>query len=277
MHLLETRHLSKRYDSQRGWHSSVSREVKAVDDVSLCVLQGEALALVGQSGSGKSTLGRLLLGLEKPTSGRLLYKGTDITGWGIKSMRGIRSGVQMVFQNNVASFNPLFTVEDIVGEPLYNYKLGNAKERRLQVLNCLSMVELDAAYLKRYPHELSGGQQQRVGIARALALRPELIICDEPFSSLDFTLRYQLLNLLHDLRMKLSLSYVFITHDLSAAAFLCDRVAVMHNGQIVEMLPADRMVEEARHPYSSKLLAAIPVQDPRLRIKKHTFSEDRRK
>jgi oligopeptide transport system ATP-binding protein len=265
MKLLEAVNLSKTYTRERGWLSSRGHTVRAVQHLSLALEQGETLGLVGESGCGKSTLGRLLLGLEKPTSGQVLYQGADITGWSLNRMRSIRRRMQMVFQNSLSSFNPLCTVEQIIGEPLRNYEAGTAEERRRKVLDTLELVGLESQYIGSYPHQLSGGQQQRVGIARAIAVRPELLICDEPFSSLDSTLRRQMLRLLEHLKLQLGLSYIFITHDLSLVDRFCDRVAVMYGGQIVEQQSGERIMREASHPYTQSLLAAVPVQYPRLR------------
>lgn len=265
MKLLEAVSLSRKYDGPRRLFAWQARTAAAVDKVSLSLERGETLGLVGESGSGKSTLGRLLLGLEKPTSGQVLYRGTDITKLSDSAMRKIRSGMQMVFQNSLSSFNPQFTVEQIVSEPLKNYDTGTARDIRKKALESLELVGLEAQHLGRYPRELSGGQQQRVGIARAIALRPEVLICDEPFSSLDASLRRQMLNLLQELKSELQLSYLFITHDLSLVEGFCDQVAVMYKGQILEQLPGNEMQEQAAHPYTRSLLQAVPVQDPRLR------------
>lgn len=265
MKLLEAVSLSKNYGARQRWFTRQTRLVPAVTEVSLSLEPGETLGLVGESGSGKSTLGRLLLGLEKPASGQVLYRGMDIAALGVTAMREVRRGMQMVFQNSLSSFNPLFTVEQIVGEPLKNYEAGRAKSIRNKIVESLELVGLGESYLKRYPRELSGGQQQRVGIARAIALRPELLVCDEPFSSLDASLRRQMLNLLGELKSELRLSYLFITHDLSLAEGFCDQVAVMYKGRIVECLPGNEMQHRAGHPYTKSLLEAVPVQDPRLR------------
>lgn len=265
MKLLEAVNLTKHYGRERGWFISNKGEVQAVDNLSLSLEQGETLGLVGESGCGKSTLARLLLGLEKATAGKVLYKGTDITGWSFNELRTVRNKMQMIFQNSLSSFNPLYTVEQIISEPLRNYGVRTSKERRHQVLESLSRVGLSEQYTGRYPHELSGGQQQRVGIARAIVLRPELIICDEPFSSLDFTLRKQMMKLLQELKAQLGLSYIFITHDLSVVDRFCDRVAVMHRGEIVEVQSGEHLMQAAIHPYTRRLLASIPVLDPLLR------------
>lgn len=265
MYLLEAVELSKVYGREGRWFTPDIQKVAAVNHLSLRLEPHENLGLVGGSGSGKSTLARLLLGLERPSSGRVLYQGTDFTDWSLSKMRRIRGKLQIVFQNSLASFNPLFTVEQIIGEPLRNYGMGNARARRDRVAETLELVGLEGRYMYRYPHELSGGQQQRIGIARAIALRPELIICDEPFSSLDASLRRQMINLLQELKAQLGLAYIFITHDLSVVSRFCDRAAVMHQGQIVEEQSGGGLMKQAVHPYTQKLIASVPVQDPRLR------------
>lgn len=266
--LLEAVSLNKKYGMERGWFTRNARSVHAVNNLSLSLESGETLGLVGESGCGKSTLARLLLGLEKPSSGRVMYRNEDYTDWSFSEMRMIRRKMQMVFQNSLASFNPLFTVEQIIGEPLRNYGERKAGARRATVADTLELVGLERRHIHRYPHELSGGQQQRVGIARAIALRPELIICDEPFSSLDVTLRKQMMDLLQELKHELGLSYVFITHDLSVVNRFCDSVAVMCQGEIVEKQSGATMLQQADHPYTRTLLSSVPVQDPRLRKKR---------
>jgi len=266
--LLEAVSLNKKYGMERGWFTRNARSVHAVNNLSLSLESGETLGLVGESGCGKSTLARLLLGLEKPSSGRVMYRNEDYTDWSFSEMRMIRRKMQMVFQNSLASFNPLFTVEQIIGEPLRNYGERKAGARRATVADTLELVGLERRHIHRYPHELSGGQQQRVGIARAISLRPELIICDEPFSSLDVTLRKQMMDLLQELKHELGLSYVFITHDLSVVNRFCDSVAVMCQGEIVEKQSGATMLQQADHPYTRTLLSSVPVQDPRLRKKR---------
>lgn len=260
--LLEAVSLNKKYGMERGWFTRNARSVHAVNNLSLSLESGETLGLVGESGCGKSTLARLLLGLEKPSSGRVMYRNEDYTDWSFSEMRMIRRKMQMVFQNSLASFNPLFTVEQIIGEPLRNYGERKAGARRATVADTLELVGLERRHIHRYPHELSGGQQQRVGIARAISLRPELIICDEPFSSLDVTLRKQMMDLLQELKHELGLSYVFITHDLSVVNRFCDSVAVMCQGEIVEKQSGATMLQQADHPYTRTLLSSVPVQDP---------------
>lgn len=266
--ILEAVSLNKKYGMERGWFTRNARSVHAVNNLSLSLESGETLGLVGESGCGKSTLARLLLGLEKPSSGRVMYRNEDYTDWTFSEMRMIRRKMQMVFQNSLASFNPLFTVEQIIGEPLRNYGERKAGARRATVADTLELVGLERQHIHRYPHELSGGQQQRVGIARAIALRPELIICDEPFSSLDVTLRKQMMDLLQELKHELGLSYVFITHDLSVVNRFCDSVAVMCQGEIVEKQSGATILQQADHPYTRTLLSSVPVQDPRLRKKR---------
>ncbi|MEK4288648.1 ATP-binding cassette domain-containing protein [Paenibacillus sp. FSL P4-0502] len=268
MKLLEAVSLNKKYGMERGWFTRNARSVHAVNNLSLSLESGETLGLVGESGCGKSTLARLLLGLEKPSSGRVMYRNEDYTDWSFSEMRMIRRKMQMVFQNSLASFNPLFTVEQIIGEPLRNYGERKAGARRVTVADTLELVGLERRHIHRYPHELSGGQQQRVGIARAISLRPELIICDEPFSSLDVTLRKQMMDLLQELKHELGLSYVFITHDLSVVNRFCDSVAVMCQGEIVEKQSGATMLQQADHPYTRTLLSSVPVQDPLLRKKR---------
>ncbi|MEK3768215.1 ATP-binding cassette domain-containing protein [Paenibacillus sp. FSL R5-0887] len=268
MKLLKAVSLNKKYGMERGWFTRNARSVHAVNNLSLSLESGETLGLVGESGCGKSTLARLLLGLEKPSSGRVMYRNEDYTDWTFSEMRMIRRKMQMVFQNSLASFNPLFTVEQIIGEPLRNYGERKAGARRATVADTLELVGLERRHIHRYPHELSGGQQQRVGIARAIALRPELIICDEPFSSLDVTLRKQMMDLLQELKHELGLSYVFITHDLSVVNRFCDSVAVMCQGEIVEKQSGATILQQADHPYTRTLLSSVPVQDPRLRKKR---------
>lgn len=250
--MLEAWKLHKQYDAAS----------HAVNEVSLKLHAHETLGLVGESGSGKSTLARLLIGLERADSGTVSYRGEDYSVWNLRQLRAIRRKVQMVFQNSLSAFNPMFTIEQIIDEPLRNYRMGDRPTRRQRVLEVLEQVELGQAFLRRYPHELSGGQQQRVGIARAIVMHPEIIICDEPFSNLDVTLRKKMMRLLEKLKHDLRLSYVFITHDLSLIADFCDRVAVMYQGQIIEEQNGHTLLTHARHPYTRKLVASLPIQHP---------------
>ncbi|WP_044477139.1 ATP-binding cassette domain-containing protein [Paenibacillus antibioticophila] len=265
MELLRANNLSKTYHTERGWLAAKLPPVRAVSQVNLSLAPGENLGLVGESGCGKSTLARLLMGLEKPSSGQVFYRNMEFTHWKQRQMQSIRGKVQMIFQNSLAAFNPLFTIEQIVDEPLRNYGWNNHKARQSRVVETLERVGLGSGYLKRLPHELSGGQLQRVGIARAIALQPELVICDEPFSSLDMTLRKQMIDLLQELKRELSLAYVFITHDLSIVHRLCDSVAVMYQGEIIEKLSGADLLLDAKHSYTRTLVASVPIQDPRQR------------
>ncbi len=238
--------------------------VPAVDGVSLALSEGETLGLVGESGCGKSTLARLILGLERVTEGRIYYQGQEITGLDYTKLCDVRQNIQMVFQDSYASFDPFYTVAGIIGEPLTNFG-NNGRSLGNEINSIMERVGLEPAYASRYPHELSGGQLQRVGIARALILYPKLLLCDEPVSSLDFAIKAQILGLLKDLKQQLGLTYLFISHDLSAIRYICDRVAVMYLGKIVEILSMRRLLEDICHPYTTALLAAVPVADPRLR------------
>ncbi|MEJ8303272.1 ABC transporter ATP-binding protein [Saccharibacillus sacchari] len=268
MKLLEAVELTKIYDGQKGGlfaKRNPRQSLPAVNSVSFELRQNETLGLVGESGCGKSTLARMLLRLEQPSAGRVRYRGTDITDWSFGRMREVRSRMQLVFQNSLSSFNPAFTVERIIAEPLRNAGIRNAAERRARILHTLESVGLGASHLGRLPAELSGGQQQRVGIARALVRKPEILILDEPFSSLDFGLRRQAMDLLDELKKSLGLSYLFITHDLSIVGRFCDRAIVMRHGGIVEELPYADSLEQATHAYTRMLLDSIPARHPRER------------
>ncbi len=264
MKVLEAIGLSKVYNPRHSWLGRSGREpgLTAIDGVSLSIAPGENAALIGESGSGKSTLARLLLGLEKPTFGRVRYRGIDYTDLRMKDMRGIRSKLQMVFQNSYAAFNPMFTVAQIIDEPLRNYDCDSVEMRTQRIREVLEQVGLAASTAHKYPHELSGGQLQRVGIGRALALRPELIVCDEPFSSLDVTIRKQMVTLLQELKDQLGLSYLFISHDLSLVQRFCDSVTVLQRGRIAERYSSVHLLKHSSHPYTRQLLAAVPIQHP---------------
>jgi oligopeptide/dipeptide ABC transporter ATP-binding protein len=250
--LLEVRDLVTRFPLRGGG------EVRAVDRVSLTLRRGETLGVVGESGCGKSTLARSILRLVKPSEGRIRFDGRDVTALAARDLRAFRRDAQMVFQDPFASLDPRWRVGDILAEPLAIHRLGAGSERRARVGELLSLVGLDAAAARRYPHEFSGGQRQRIGIARALALEPKLVILDEPVSALDVSIQAQILNLLMDLRERLGLSYLFISHDLAVVRAISDRVAVMYLGQIVEEGAADQVLAEPAHPYTQALLAAAP-------------------
>ena len=236
--------------------------VHAVDGVSLTLHRGEALGLVGESGSGKSTLARTVIRLEAPTQGRVIFDGTDLSRLSSRQLRPIRRRVQMVFQDPYASLNPRMKIGDIVAEPLIVHEHLRRREAQRQAAKLLERVGLPEGCLDRYPHEFSGGQRQRVGIARALTMRPDLIVADEPVSALDVSIRAQLLNLLKELQRDFGLTYLFISHDLGVVRYVCDHVAVMYLGQVVEQGDCESVFASPRHPYTQALLSAIPIPDP---------------
>ncbi|MGH7883369.1 MAG: ABC transporter ATP-binding protein [Candidatus Dormibacteraceae bacterium] len=236
--------------------------VRAVDGVSLKIWPGECLGLVGESGCGKSTLGRLVAQLLPLTSGRIYFAGQELSALPRRQLRRLRANLSMVFQDPIASLDPRMTIESIIAEPLRNFSPMPASARRCRVQELLDTVQLSTRFISRYPHELSGGQRQRVGIARALAVQPQLIVCDEPISALDVSIQGQIINLLEDLRRQFNLTYLFIAHDLAVVRHISDRVAVMYLGQIVESAGSEEIYAHPRHPYTKALLSAIPLPDP---------------
>jgi len=237
-------------------------DVRAVDGVSFDIQRGETLGLVGESGCGKSTTGRAILRLYRPTSGSVVFDGVEMTTLEGEPLRRMRRRMQMIFQDPYASLNPRMTVGGIVGEPLSVHNIGNHRERRERVAELLDVVGLNPNFLNRYPHEFSGGQRQRIGVARALAVNPDLIIADEPISALDVSIQAQIINLLEKLQDEFHLTYLFIAHDLSVVRHVSDWIAVMYLGQIVEMVPSRELYERPLHPYSVALLSAVPIPDP---------------
>ncbi len=236
--------------------------VHAVDGVSFQVKKGETLGLVGESGCGKSTTGRTILELYKPTAGKVYFKDTELTGLKSEQMRLMRREMQMIFQDPYASLNPRMTVRDIIGEPLVSFGIASGKQIDERVADLLKLVRLNPDYIGRYPHEFSGGQRQRIGIARALAMNPSFIVCDEPISALDVSIQAQVVNLLEELQAEFGLTYLFIAHDLSMVRHISDRVAVMYLGIIVELTDRNELYRNPLHPYTQALLSAIPIADP---------------
>jgi oligopeptide transport system ATP-binding protein len=262
--LVEVRDLKKHFPVKRGLvFDRVIGQIKAVDGVSFAIRRGETFGLVGESGCGKTTIGRLLLKLDHPTAGEIRFDGEDIAGFDARQTLAFRRRVQAVFQDPYSSLNPRMTVEEIVGEPLLVHGVESDRAARLQrVRGLLSVCGLPARSVDRYPHEMSGGQRQRVGIARALALRPDFIVCDEAVSALDVSIQAQIMQLLTDLQARLGLSYLFIAHDLAVVGQMSDRVAVMYLGKIVELADRDSLYSRAHHPYTQALFSAVPIPDP---------------
>jgi oligopeptide/dipeptide ABC transporter ATP-binding protein len=261
--LLEVRGLTKHFPVTRGLFKRVAGQVRAVDDLSFQIARGETLGLVGESGSGKTTAGRAILRLIEPTSGQVLFDGTDVTAADESTLRDLRRRMQIVFQDPYASLNPRLRVIDLVGEALEVHGLATGPDVEKRVAALLRKVGLSPSWLDRYPHEFSGGQRQRLGIARALALEPKLIVCDEPVSALDVSIQAQVVNLLKDLGRELELSYLFIAHDLAIVRHISHRIAVMYLGELVELAPSRRLFDAPAHPYTRALLSAIPVPDPK--------------
>jgi peptide/nickel transport system ATP-binding protein len=261
--LLSVRNLAKHYTSGGGWFGGASHLVKAIDDISFDIAPREIVGLVGESGSGKSTTGRVVLRLEEPTGGEIRFDGHDITTLPARELKAFRRQMQVVFQDPYAALNPRMTVGDFVAEPLIVHGLVTSRsERSDRVAALFKQVGLDPRFMTRYPHEFSGGQRQRVNIARAVAMRPRLIIADEPITALDVSIQAQIINLFQDLQQELGMAYLFIAHDLSMVRYLCHRVAVMLRGRLVEIAPTEAIFADPRHPYTRSLLSAIPIPNP---------------
>ncbi len=261
--LIQVRNLKKYFPITRGliFQRHIG-DVRAVDDVSFDIYRGETLGLVGETGCGKTTVGRTLLRLYEPTAGQIIFDGVDLTRARGRQLRQMRRRMQVIFQDPYASLNPRMTVGAIIGEPLEVHGVATGKEKRERVQELLELVGLNPYFVNRYPHEFSGGQRQRIGIARALALNPDLIVCDEPISSLDVSIQAQVVNLLEELQERMGLTYLFIAHDLSMVRHISDRMAVMYLGKIVELADRDEIYLNPLHPYTQALMSAVPVPDP---------------
>ena len=264
--LLEVKNLKKHFPIQKGVLKRVVGQVRAVDGVSFVIRQGETLGLVGESGCGKTTTGRVILRALDPTAGQILYRRdgnmVDLTRMSRREMKTYRREMQIIFQDPFSSLNPRMTVMEIISEPLIIHQVASGDEIKVRVRELLEQVGMRVQHMNRYPYAFSGGQRQRIGIARALALNPKFIVCDEPVSALDVSIQAQVLNLLNDLQKDLGLTYLFISHDLSVVEHISDRVAVMYLGSIVELAPAEKLYAAPRHPYTEALLSAVPSADP---------------
>ena len=261
-HLIEVENLVMYFPVTTGIFQRKVADVKAVDGISFYIKRGETLGLVGESGCGKTTTGRCILKLYEITGGKVFFEGKDLTKLSRREMRRMRRNMQLIFQDPYASLNPRMTAGNIIGEPLLVHNLVKGREYKEQIAELFKMVELEPYMAERYPHEFSGGQRQRIGIARALAVRPSLIICDEPVSALDVSIQAQVTQLLMRLREELGLTYLFVAHDLSVVRYISDRVAVMYLGKLVEITDSDELYDNPLHPYTQALLSAVPIPDP---------------
>ena len=263
-YLVEVEHLKQYFQVRSGFKNMT---LKAVDDVSFCIKPGETLGLVGESGCGKTTVGRSLLHLYDPTGGTVRFEGEEVTK---KNIQRMRAKMQMVFQDPYSSLDPRMTAEDIIGEPLDVHHLcANRKERREKVISLMELVGLNSEHATRYAHEFSGGQRQRIGIARALAVDPKFIVCDEPVSALDISIQAQVINMFEDLQNQLGVAYLFIAHDLLVVQHISNRIAVMYLGHVVELADANELMSDPKHPYTQSLLSAVPIPDPKTARKKN--------
>lgn len=272
--LLQVNNLKKYFPSKKGLLSRKVDYVKAVDDISFFINEGETFGLVGESGCGKSTTGRMLLRLIEPTEGEVFYKGENILDHSKDRMQKLRKEIQIIFQDPYSSLDPRFTIGKTIGEVLDIHKVYKGKEKKERVIQLLEAVGLGAQHYNRYPHEFSGGQRQRIGIARALALNPSLLVCDEPVSALDVSVQAQIVNLMQDLQEEFNLTYLFISHDLSVVHHFCDRVAVMYIGKIVETTDKETLFNNPAHPYTQALLSAIPVPNPLHSVEREILEGD---
>jgi oligopeptide transport system ATP-binding protein len=275
MNLLEVRHLKVHFPVRRGLFRQTRAWVRAVDDVSFAIAPGETLGLVGESGCGKTSLGRAIVRLVEPTGGSILFEGEDLAQLNGAELRARRRRLQIIFQDPFGSLNPRLTIEDSIGEALDIHRLApTAVERRERVVALLQSVGLDPSHAQRYPHEFSGGQRQRIGIARALAVEPRLIVCDEPVSALDVSVQAQIINLLQDLQAQRGIAYLFIAHDLAVVEHLSRRVMVMYLGRVMELAEAKTLIGAPRHPYTQALISAVPVVDPTSKRRRILLSGD---
>ena len=272
--LVEVKNLKKYFPVGEGLFGGGVDSVKAVDDVSFAIRRGETFGLVGESGCGKSTTGRCILRLIEPTSGEVLFAGRDLLAVGANELRGLRREIQIIFQDPYSSLNPRMTVSQIVGEPLIIHRVGTRRERTERIAELLSVVGLSPSHAGRYPHEFSGGQRQRIGIARALALNPKFIVCDEPVSALDVSVQAQVVNLLQDLQERLGLTYLFISHGLAVVEHISTRVGIMYLGKLVEVASSEEIFHNPLHPYTRALLSAIPIPDPDIKRERLPLAGD---
>ena len=272
--LLEIRHLSKRFPIKKSLFGKVEKELVAVDDVSFTLKAGETLGIVGESGCGKTTLGRAILKLHAPSSGRIIFKGEDVTDYNIKKMRKHRTKMQIIFQDPYSSLPPRSTVGDILSEPVQVHGIVPKGEVKDYVLRLMDKCGLRDYYFERYPHEFSGGQRQRICIARALSVNPELVICDEPVSALDVSIQAQIINLLKELQQSMNLTYIFISHDLSVVKFISDKIGVMYLGSMVEFGEKKDIFKNPLHPYTQALFSAIPNPDPDVKMNRIVLNGD---